>query len=80
MAETVRRVADYAEALGLVRPSYSHLRRHVRAERERAEADRARRAAIRKIVADVYVDLTVGRVVDAYEVAERVRRANAEHG
>ena len=36
MAETCRRVGDAAVALGLPRPSTVHLRRLVRAERERA--------------------------------------------
>jgi hypothetical protein len=36
MAETCRRVGDVAVALGLPRPSTVHLRRLVRAERERA--------------------------------------------
>ena len=35
MAETCRRVGDVAVALGLPRPSTVHLRRLVRAERER---------------------------------------------
>jgi hypothetical protein len=36
MAETCRRVGDVAVTLGLPRPSIVHLRRLVRAERERA--------------------------------------------
>lgn len=36
IAEVCRRVAAHAERLGLTRPSYVHVRRIVRSERERA--------------------------------------------
>ena len=61
MAETCRRVGAYAEEIGLVRPSYVHLRRLIRPHRERAAAARAKRAALLKIARDAYVDVTVGR-------------------
>ena len=76
MAETCRRIGAYAESLGLARPSYSHLRGFIREERLRAAAEKRRKEELAKIVADVYVDLMTGRrVVDAYQVADRIRRA-----
>jgi hypothetical protein len=77
MAETCRQIAAYAESLGLPRPSYSHLRRFVRAERDRVEAERARSAAIRRILAEVYGELYAGGTVDPYELADRIRTAGA---
>ena len=75
MAETCRRVAAVAESFGLFRPSYAHLRRFLVEKRENDEAARARRAELRRIAADVYFDAMRGFVVDAYEVADRVREA-----
>lgn len=75
MAETCRRVGAVAESLGLIRPSYSHLRRAIVEKRRADEAAQARRAELRKIAVDVYMDMTQGFLVDAYEVAERVREA-----
>jgi hypothetical protein len=77
MAETVRRVGRFAAEVGLPKPSYSHLRRYIRAHRAEQEADRERAAAIRKIVSDTYVDALRGKVIDAYAIAERVRDARA---
>lgn len=79
MAEICRRVAREAELLGLTRPSYVHLRTLLLAARERKDDERARREAIRAIVADVAEDLLVGRLVDAYEVADRIQRAPDGH-
>ena len=79
IAETCRRVAAGAERLGCPRPSYVHLRRFVRAERDRREAERARRRELLAIVGDVAFDLHRGKLVDAYEVADRVRAATREH-
>lgn len=80
MAEICRRVAAVAEAMGLPRPSYVHMRRLLVAERERQDEERARRAAIREIATDVVSDLLVGKRVVAYEVADRVREAGARRG
>jgi hypothetical protein len=68
MAEICRRVGQGAEQLGLTRPSYVHLRRIIKAER-------ARQDALREIANDVARDLMRGFLVDAYEVADRVREA-----
>ena len=75
MAETCRRVGAVAESFGLIRPSYSHLRRFLVEKHREEDAARARRAELRKIAADVYWDTTRGFLVDAYEVADRVREA-----
>jgi hypothetical protein len=75
IAEVCRRVGRAAAETGLTRPSYVHLRRLVLAERARKDAERARQQEIRAIVADVAEDLLVGRRVNAYEVADRVRDA-----
>jgi hypothetical protein len=75
VAEVNRRVGDAAEKLGLIRPSYVHLRRILLAERDRQDAERARRAEIRKILADTGTRFLVGLRVDAYEVADRIDRA-----
>ena len=76
MAEICRRVASAAERLGLTRPSYVHVRRLLRAERERQDDERERRKELEKIVGDVVEGLLVGRGVDAYEVADRVREVS----
>lgn len=75
IAETVRRVGAGAELLGLFRPSYSHLRRLVHDERDREDAEAARRAAVREIVEDVAARVLAGRFVHAYEVAGRLADA-----
>ena len=77
MAEVCRRVGRAAERLGVVRPSYVHVRRFLVAERARREAERLRHEAIRRIVVDVAEDLVLGLRVDAYEVADRVREARS---
>ena len=79
IAEVCRRVATAAERLGLTRPSYVHVRRLVHAERERQDAERARRAAMRKIVEDVADGLLRGRTVDAYDIAGRVQDVRDEY-
>ena len=79
VAETVRRVGTGAELLGLYRPSYSHLRRFVVAERERQEVERLRREAVRQVVRDAALAALAGRalphdlVLDRLEEAERIR-------
>ena len=75
MAETVRRLGLLAEEFGLPRPSYVHMRRYVAEHRERVEAARARRQAVREILFEAYWDATMGKLVDAYEVADRLREA-----
>jgi hypothetical protein len=68
MAETCRRVGVAAERMGLPRPSYSHLRRYIREERER-------RAAIRAVLSDAATDLIAGKVPQPYYVLQRLERA-----
>ena len=75
MAEISRRVGLASAQLGLPKPSYVHLRRYIVAHREEEDAERARRDEIRKILWEAYYDFMQSRVVDAYEVAERIREA-----
>ena len=75
MAEISRRVGAAAARFGLPKPSYVHLRRHIVAYRNAEDAERARREEIRRILGDVYMDMYRGRVVNAYEVADRIREA-----
>ena len=75
MAEISRRVGIAAAQLGLPKPSYVHVRRYIVAHREEEDAERARRDEIRKILWDAYYDFMQSRVVDAYEVADRIREA-----
>ncbi|MGZ8692569.1 MAG: hypothetical protein ACXWZY_00870 [Gaiellaceae bacterium] len=75
MAEISRRVGVAAAQLGLPKPSYVHLRRYIIAHREHEDAERARRDEIRQILFDAYYDFMRSRVIDAYDVAERIREA-----
>jgi hypothetical protein len=75
MAEISRRVGTAAIELGLYKPSYAHLRRLIVAHREEEDAERRRREEILRILVDVYLDLNRSRVVNAYDVAERIREA-----
>ena len=75
MAEISRRVGVAAAQLGLPKPSYVHLRRYIVAHREEEDTERARRDEIRRILYDAYLDFMQSRVVDAYEIAERIREA-----
>jgi hypothetical protein len=75
MAEIARRIGAAAAQFGLPKPSYVHLRRLLVAQRREQDADRARHEEIRRILGDAYLDLNRGRIVDAYEVADRIRRA-----
>ncbi len=75
MAEISRRVGVAAAQLGLPKPSYVHLRRFIVAHREEEDAERAPREEIRRILYDAYYDVMRSRVVDAYDVAERIREA-----
>jgi hypothetical protein len=73
IAQTCRRVGEFAWSLGLTRPSYVHVRRIVHAER-------ARREALRTIIDDVVEDVLRHRPVDAYEIAERLREVPPRTG
>lgn len=75
MAEISRRVGAVAAQMGLPKPSYVHLRRYIVAHREEADAERARREEIRRILSDAYFDTLRSRVVNAYDVADRIRDA-----
>lgn len=75
MAEVSRRVGVAAAELGLPKPSYVHLRRYIADHRANEDAVRVRREEILRILADVYVDLLRSRVVNAYDVADRIREA-----
>jgi hypothetical protein len=75
MAEISRRVGAPAAGFGLPKPSYVHLRRVIRAHRAEEDAERARRDEIRRILGDAYLDAMRGRVVNAYDVADRIREA-----
>jgi hypothetical protein len=75
MAEISRRVGVAAAQLGLPKPSYVHLRRFIVAHRVEEDAERVRREEIRRILSDAYYDVMRSRVVDAYEVTERIREA-----
>jgi hypothetical protein len=80
MAEICRRVSAAAEQLGLTRPSLVHLRTLVRAERDRKEAARARREDLHEIAEDVVGTLAIGRVPNAYVVADRIEDAGRRAG
>jgi hypothetical protein len=72
IAEICRRVATVAEAFGLPRPSYVHMRRLIHAQRLDDDELRARRAAVRRVLLDAGGRVLVGRFVNAYEVADRI--------
>jgi hypothetical protein len=67
-AETWRAVGEAAERLGLARPSYGHVRRLVRVERQL----RHLRAEAREILTDAGVALLVGRVPNVLRVIDKV--------
>jgi hypothetical protein len=75
MAEIARRVGAAAAQFGLPKPSYVHLRRLIVAYREEQDAERARREEIRRILADAYLDLHRGRIVNAYDLADKIQDA-----
>ena len=77
MAEVTRRVGRVAAELGLPKPSYVHLRRHIVELRAEQDAVRARRQEIASILLDAYEDVMTSRLVDAYVIAERIRQAGA---
>ena len=80
IAETCRRVGVVAERLRLPRPSYVHVRRYVLAERDRREADRLRKEALRDLAEEVVTDALLSRFVHAYEVADRAARIHERYG
>jgi hypothetical protein len=69
IAETCRRLGDIANGLGLPRPSYVHVRRLVRAERDR-------RAELTAVSRDLVRDLAAGQAPRIGAVVERRREAN----
>jgi hypothetical protein len=75
IAEVARRVGDGAQLLGLMRPSYPHLRRLVLAERESHDAELAYRAAVREVVEEVAIRVLTGRAPDLYQHLEQLDRA-----
>ena len=75
MAEIARRIGAAAAELGLPKPSYVHLRRLLVAHRREQDFERARREEMREILVDAYLDLNRSRVVNAYDLADRIREA-----
>ena len=69
MAETWRRVGAAAAELGLLRPSYQHVRRIVRVERRRQEL----RREARKVLAGAVSTSAAGLVPSVVLVLERLR-------
>jgi hypothetical protein len=61
-------VGEEADRLGLTRPSYVHLRRIVKAERER-------RRELAELARDIAAHLASGRVPRLGSVTERAREA-----
>lgn len=70
IAETCRRVGQFAAKLDLPRPSYVHLRRIVKAERLRARE-------IEGLFTDVLGDMLAGRSIRLGDALEQAREADA---
>ena len=68
-AETCRRVGAAAEEIGLIRPSYQHVRRVVRVERRRREL----RAEARKVLTGAVSTSAAGLAPSVVLVLERLR-------
>jgi hypothetical protein len=68
-AETCRRVGAAAEEIGLIRPSYQHVRRIVRVERRRREL----RAEARKVLTGAVSTSAAGLAPSVVLVLERLR-------
>jgi hypothetical protein len=66
-----------AAELGLPKPSYVHVRRYIQAYRAEQDAETESAREIRKIVYELYLDALLGRVINAYQVAEQIRNASA---
>ena len=78
MAETARRVGDGAQLLGLIRPTYPHLRRLIVFHRGRRDAEQAYRAVVRDVIEDVAVAVLTGRYnLNPYVLADRVAEARS---
>jgi hypothetical protein len=75
VAEINRRVGVAALKLGLIKPSYVHVRRFVLDERDRRDAERRRREAVREVVTDITGAVLAGRVPTVYEVLDRLEDA-----
>jgi hypothetical protein len=75
IAEIVRRVGRVAAQFGLPKPSYVHLRRYILAYREEEDAAKRRREEIREILLDTYLDLMRSRIVDPWDIEDRIRGA-----
>jgi hypothetical protein len=71
IAEINRRIGVAAVQLGLIKPSYVHIRRFVLEKRDREDEERERREAVREVVTDVTGALLAGRVPTVYEVLDR---------
>jgi hypothetical protein len=69
VAETCRRVGAAAGELGLIRPSYGHVRRIVRVERRRREL----RAEARKVLTGAVSTAAAGLAPSVVLVLERLR-------
>ena len=80
MAETCRRVGEAAWAAGLVRPTYPHLRRVIKAERRLAAQRRRRRDEREEVLADAFARFLSGRFVDPSYVLERLELAGRGSG
>lgn len=76
VAETWRQVAGTAERLGMLRPSYQHVRRLVRIERRRRQLE----AAGREVLGRAATTLAAGRVPSAVLVLERLRELEGREG
>ena len=68
-AETCRRVGAAAEEIGLLRPSYQHVRRMVRVERRRKEL----RAEARRVLTGAVSTSAAGLAPSVVLVLERLR-------
>ena len=68
-AETCRRVGAAAQEIGLLRPSYQHVRRIVRVERHRQEL----RAEARKVLSGPVSTAAAGLAPSVVLVLERLR-------
>jgi hypothetical protein len=75
LAEMSRRVGTAAAQMGLPKPSYVHLRRYIIIHRQAEDTERARREEICRILFDAYLDMLRSRVVNAYDIADRIRDA-----
>jgi hypothetical protein len=73
MAEVARRVGHVARELGLPKPSYVHLRRYIRAYRAEQDVEEEKFSELRAVLADAYADALRAKVVNAYDIAERIR-------